>query len=150
MSAKLKVLIAEDDFMIADMTEELLVAQGYEVCGIARTVGEAIALGQLHKPDLALIDHRLADNGLGTDVAAKLRLLSKIGILYVTGNNTQVAVLNADGDACLGKPYRTEELIRALEIVVGIVATGVATPPFPRGFQALSRGNLNTTEASHG
>ena len=150
MSAKLKVLIAEDDFMIADMTEELLVAQGYEVCGIARTVGEAIALGQLHKPDLALIDHRLADNGLGTEVAAKLRQFGKIGILYVTGNNSQVALLNADGDACLGKPYRTDELIRAVEIVAGIVATGTATSPFPHGFKLLNRESLNSAEASHG
>jgi hypothetical protein len=31
----LKVLIAEDDLMIADMTEGVFVAQGYEVCGIA-------------------------------------------------------------------------------------------------------------------
>ena len=31
----LKALIAEDDLMIADMTEGVFVAQGYEVCGIA-------------------------------------------------------------------------------------------------------------------
>ena len=33
-----KVLIAEDDLMIADMVEQILVDAGYEVCGIARTV----------------------------------------------------------------------------------------------------------------
>ncbi|MGA2258611.1 MAG: response regulator [Thermoguttaceae bacterium] len=73
MAAKLKVLIAEDDLMIADMSEEILVDAGYEVCGIARTVSEAVALGRVHKPDLALIDHRLADGGLGSEVAARLR-----------------------------------------------------------------------------
>jgi DNA-binding response OmpR family regulator len=150
MSAKLKVLIAEDDFMIADMTEELLVAHGYEVCGIGRTVKEAVALGRLHKPDLALIDYRLADNGLGTEVAAELLAIGKVGILYATGNNTQVAMLNADGDACLAKPYRSDELIRALEIVAGIVATGTVAPPFPRGFRLLSQENLKQAEASHG
>ena len=45
-----KVLIAEDDLMIADMIEEILVNDGYEVCGIARTVGEAVELGRRHKP----------------------------------------------------------------------------------------------------
>ena len=39
-----KVLIAEDDLMIADMLEMSLVDSGYEVCGIARTVAEAVAL----------------------------------------------------------------------------------------------------------
>lgn len=32
------VMIAEDDLLIADMLEDALVAGGYEVCGIARTV----------------------------------------------------------------------------------------------------------------
>src|ERR1700687_3250505 len=68
----LKVLIAEDDFMIADMAEEVLVEHGYEVCGIARTVAEGVALGQRHKPDLALIDLQLADGGLGTEIVAQL------------------------------------------------------------------------------
>lgn len=150
MAAKLKVLIAEDDLMIADMAEEILVDAGYEVCGIARTVSEAVALGRLHKPDLALIDHRLADNGLGSEVAAKLRLLGKVGILYATGNNSEVAMLHADGDACLVKPYRPNELIQALKIVAEIVATGTATPPFPRGLKLLSRGSFKQTETSHG
>lgn len=34
----LKVLLAEDDVMIADMNEDVLVEHGYEVCGIGRTV----------------------------------------------------------------------------------------------------------------
>jgi two-component system, response regulator PdtaR len=82
----LKVLMAEDDFMIADMAEEVLVEHGYEVCGIARTVAEAVALGRRHKPDLAVIDLRLADGGLGTEVAAQLGALGRIGVLYATGN----------------------------------------------------------------
>lgn len=68
----LKILIAEDDPMIADMVEMLLVDAGYEVCGIARTVAEAVALTQRHKPDLAVIDVRLADDDLGTEIAVQL------------------------------------------------------------------------------
>jgi response regulator of citrate/malate metabolism len=59
----LKVLIAEDDLMIADIAEEILIEHGYEVCGIARTVAEAVTLAQQHKPDLAVLDLRLADGG---------------------------------------------------------------------------------------
>ena len=132
----LKVLIAEDDLMIADMIEETLVEHGYEVCGIASTVAEGIALGQLHKPDLAIIDMRLAEGWLGTDIASQLDR-SHLGILYATGNVSQVLQNVADGDACLAKPYRPEDLMRSLEIVTGIVCTGIASPPFPRGFQLL-------------
>ena len=43
----------------------------------------------------------------------------------------------ADGDACLSKPYRSADLLRSLQIVADIVATGTASPPFPHGFQVL-------------
>jgi DNA-binding response OmpR family regulator len=132
-----KVLIAEDDLMIADMVEEMLVERGYEVCGIARTVAEAVALGRRHNPDLAVLDMRLADGGLGTEIAAQLGGLGRVGVLYASGNITDAMKTIIDGDACLAKPYRSADLLRSLEIVAEIVATGTASPPFPRGFKML-------------
>ena len=133
----LKVLIAEDDLMIADTVEEILVECGYEVCGIARTVAEGIALGLRHKPDLALLDLRLADGGLGTEIATQLGSLGRLGVLYATGNVSHVMLSAANGDGCLAKPYSSADLQRSMEIVAGIVATGTASPPFPHGFHVL-------------
>ena len=138
----LKVLIAEDDLMIADMVEEVLVEGGYEVCGIARTVAEGIALGRLHKPDLAVIDMRLADDGFGTEIAAQLSAFGRLGVLYATGNASHVMQNASEGDACIVKPYSSTDLLRALEIVTDIVATGTASPPFPRGFALLPRATI--------
>ena len=133
----LKVLIAEDDLMIADLAEEILIDGGYEVCGIARSVAEAVALAHHHKPDLAVLDLRLADGGLGTEIAAQLLPLGRLGVLYATGNASQIVLTTADGDACLSKPYSAADLVRGLAIVRDLVATGVARPPFPKGFQIL-------------
>jgi CheY-like chemotaxis protein len=133
----LSVMIAEDDLIIADMAEDVLVSHGYEVCGIARTVAEAVALARLRKPDLAVIDLRLANRELGTAIAAELRGNGRLGILYATGNMSQVVLTAADGDACLAKPYRPTDLLRGLQIVADIVETGAASPPFPPGFQVL-------------
>jgi DNA-binding response OmpR family regulator len=133
----LKVMIVEDDLMLADFAEEILIENGYEVSGIARTVVDAVALAARSRPDLVILDLRLADGGLGTEVAAQLSPTGGPGILYVTGNMSQVAL--TDGDACLGKPYRSVDLLRGLEIVAEIVATGKADPPFPRGFELLRR-----------
>ena len=141
----LKVLIAEDDLMIADAAEEALLGWGYEVCGIARTVAEAVALGRLHRPDLAVIDMRLADGDSGTDIPAQLSDLGRLGVLYATGNASKVMLAAAVGDACLTKPYSSAALVRALEIVGDIVATGTASPPFPPGFQLL-RSQTATTD----
>jgi DNA-binding response OmpR family regulator len=135
----LKVLIAEDDLMIADMVEETLVMNGYDVCGIARTVPEGIALGLLHEPDLAVLDLRLAEGGLSTEIAAQLVAHQKIGILYATGNMSHVLLTSADGNACLAKPYSAQDLLQGLEIVTDIMNKGTSLKDFPAGFQILKR-----------
>ncbi len=61
----LKILIAEDDLSIADFVQQILLEDGYDVCGIARTLAAAVALSRCHEPDLALIDLRFANGGLG-------------------------------------------------------------------------------------
>jgi DNA-binding response OmpR family regulator len=150
MNSKLKVLIVEDDFLIADLAEELLVGGGFDVCGIAATVEEAVQLGLSQKPDLALIDFRLADGGLGMDVAARLREEARIGVLYATGNDARVKMLDAEGEACLAKPYKAEDLLRGMSIVAEIVATGAASPPFPHGFRMLQRPYAQPVEHANG
>jgi len=144
-----KILIVEDELMIADMIEGVLVDKGYEVCGIARTVTEAVALGTLHRPDLAILDVRLADGGLGTEVAIQLRRLFKVGILYSTGNSADV-LSSSEGEACLAKPYRWADLLRSLEIVADIVADRKTSPPFPRGFQVLPPTTAPSQEVPYG
>jgi CheY-like chemotaxis protein len=133
----LKVLIAEDDLLIADMAEELLVEHGYNVCGIGRNVSEAIALARRHQPDLAILDVRLADGDLGTQIATELADLQRLGILYVTGNVAAVMSTVVRGHACLAKPYRGGDLLRSLEIVAGMVDADTPTPPFPPNFHLL-------------
>ncbi len=134
----LKVLIAEDELMIADILEQTLTASGFEVCGIARTVDEGAALGELHKPDLAILDVRLAKGGNGQEIAHRLKSKGKLGVLYATGESRKTAVASSDGEASIAKPYRMEDVVRALAIVHEIVTLGTATPPFPSGFHLLS------------
>lgn len=133
-----KVLIVEDELLIADMAEEILVGHGYEVCGIVRTVDEAIEMARLHRPALALIDIRLADGGLGTEIGAQLGDLPGLGILYASGNLSQDELSTANGHACLFKPYLPSDLLRGLAIVTDLVATGKTSAPLPRGFQILT------------
>lgn len=133
------ILIVEDDLLIADMTEQILVDHSYEVCGIARTVDTAVALAHLHKPDLILLDLRLAGGGMGTEVAAQLDRIKRPGILYATGNISQFQLTSRDGHAYLLKPYRPADLIRGLAIVADLVATGTAPLPHPSGFQVLGQ-----------
>jgi two-component sensor histidine kinase/CheY-like chemotaxis protein len=133
----LKVMIAEDELANADMIAEVLATNGYEVCGVARTVAEGIALGERHSPDLAVIDLHLSNGGIGSAIGTRLRRGGRLGVLYTTGNAGQIALTADDGDACLEKPFALTDLVRALRIVERIAAGDAALPPFPKGFAAL-------------
>ena len=137
MAPSLKVMIVEDNLMLADLLEEILVSQGHTVCGIARTAEEGVALGRQACPDLAIIDVRLADGGFGPEVAEALADLTDMGVLYATGNLDMAVVLDARGQGCLVKPYRIEDLVRSIEIVEELRRFGRTTGPTPRGFHAL-------------
>ena len=139
MAEKIRVLIVEDDVMIAEMTEEILSDNGYEVCGVASGVEAAVRLAIAKSPNVALIDLRLLNNERGTDVALRLAEFGRIGILYTTGNGADIALDSAIGDGCLIKPYTYEDLLRALEIVLDVLATGEAHPPFPARFRTVGK-----------
>lgn len=130
-----KVLIVEDDLMIADMLEEVLLEEGFEVCGIAQTPIDAFRLAEQHRPELAIIDVHLF-NGLGTEVAPKLIKQYQTGILYTTGNVD--ALRNAEGHACLPKPFRLRDAAKALNIIAQLIQNK-PLPPLPVGLFVLPK-----------
>ena len=94
-----KVLIAEDDFFVADMIGDYLASAGYEVCGLARTVAEAVSLADLHKPDLAVFDFRLAQGEYGSQIRPLLKEKNSIGILFASGDPLENKMTKSDADA---------------------------------------------------
>ena len=64
-----KILIVEDEILIADTIQRYLERQGYEVVGIAISYEEAVELYQQTQPDLCLIDIRLSGQKTGIDFA---------------------------------------------------------------------------------
>ena len=133
----LKVLIVEDNIILADFLEDFLISQGYDVCGIADNVDEAARLIALHKPDLGVLDYRLANGENSSQICSLLKDKS-MGILYVSGDPLRNKLTSADGDACIQKPYGMHDLICALNIVHDIkINKTISTSPFPKGFYLL-------------
>jgi DNA-binding response OmpR family regulator len=130
----MKVLIVEDDFMVADCLEEVLSAAGYDVCGVAGGVAEALLLDGRHKPDLAVIDFRLQDDELGTEIGAALCERRNIGVLYVSGNADDPRLHDARGTACIAKPYSASSIVAALRMVSERTFQGADIAGFPQGF----------------
>lgn len=133
-----KIIVVEDSVMLADMLEDFLTFKGYDVCGLARTVHEAVLLADRYEPDLAVLDFRLADGGFGIQIPPLLRDKVRMGILYVSGDALRNTLTIADGDAYIQKPYRLEDLDNALDIVSKIKKNIAISPStFPTGFRLL-------------
>jgi DNA-binding response OmpR family regulator len=132
-----KVLIVEDDLSIADLLQEVLEAEGYFVCGIARTVEKAMDSTKTQEPDFAIIDLRLANGDLGTEVAANLRRTTKAGIMFSTGNSNDMSLTASLGDAVRTKPYRLSDAGLGLKIIDELARLGQTQLKFPRNFQLI-------------
>ena len=65
----MRVLIVEDDAIIAMHLAMLVAELGHEVCATAASAAAAIALAALHNPDVVLMDIRLAQGSSGIDAA---------------------------------------------------------------------------------
>ncbi|WP_164694540.1 response regulator [Falsiroseomonas algicola] len=133
----LKIMIVENDAMIADYLEEVLNDAGYEVCGIAPDVETAITMGRACQPDLGIIDLRLPDGRLGTEVAAALCPGTRFGALYSTGNPDHPMLRDAMGVACLAKPYTPDVLVAALHLVWARMMGEAAPSTLPNGLRLL-------------
>lgn len=140
----LKVLIAEDNVILGDMLEEYLTIQGYDVCGIASTVDEAVALADLHKPDLAILDFRLSEGEFGSEIRPLLVDQATMGILYVSGDPLSRILTKADGEAYIQKPYVLSDLTQALQTVRQIKTIGhPLSTDFAKNFYLLEEAGSN-------
>ena len=76
----MKILVVDDDVMLADLLEATLLDQGHEICGVTTNVAEAVDLVRLHRPDIAVLDMRLKGTELGSDIAHQLAEAGDLGI----------------------------------------------------------------------
>jgi CheY-like chemotaxis protein len=120
-----KLLIGEDNPFVAAFLQEAVREGGYEICGVAASAKEFLTLAEQERPDLAIIDVRLAGGASGIDAAIEVSSRIGLGILFVTADPQRVLDPPAPvGEACLSKPFTEPELIKALRIVEHIVSTG--------------------------
>ena len=108
-----RILIAEDDAMIAMFLQELLEAMGYEVCAVVSDQSEVVAAAAQHAPNLMIVDEGLRE---GSGIAAVVEILKTgfIPQIFSTGNDRQV--LRHIPDAIvLQKPYTGQALNQAIE-----------------------------------
>jgi two-component system, response regulator PdtaR len=107
-----RILIVEDEPLVAFDNEHLLGECGYEVVGTVDNLADAVkAIGE-EEIDLILSDIKLNGDGDGLDVA-RAAAAKGVPVLFVTGNSPIEA--RSLGIGCLAKPYTGKVLKAALE-----------------------------------
>jgi CheY-like chemotaxis protein len=82
-----RILIVEDDALIAFDLRQTVEELGGAVVGQASRTVDAIGLAAKHRPDVVLMDIRLGDGSDGIDAARGIRRLQEVPIIFVTGNS---------------------------------------------------------------
>ena len=107
-----RILIVEDETMIAMMVEDFLEELGWDVAGWAGTAERALAMARDADIDAALLDVNLS----GQDTFAVADVLSErhIPFVFATGYGTDGLADRFRGVPTLTKPFQRDELGRAL------------------------------------
>lgn len=109
----LNILIVEDDPLLAETVKSLVeLNPRFRVTALANDLASAVAAIEAQPPDLALVDLQLANGSSGYAVAARLHDAG-IACLFTTARAPGFAVRDL-AIGCLQKPYREEDLVRAL------------------------------------
>lgn len=125
-----RVLIVEDEYFVALDTEDALSAAGFTVVGMAATADEAIALAGAERPDVVLMDIRLAGPRDGIAAAAEIRRRFGIPSLFATAHADAATRARGDGAATplgwLAKPYTQREVVEAMAAAMARAGRGPA------------------------
>lgn len=111
-----KVMIIEDEAIIAIELEGLVTEMGHSVTGVARTYQSAMALAEDQRPDLILADIQLADQSSGIDVVNDVTdRMGDILVIFITAFPERLLTGNRPEPAFLiSKPYDADQVRSAV------------------------------------
>ena len=121
MNQPVRIVIAEDEMIIAEDLKEILEILGYEVIGIGISAREVLQLVEEYNPSLALLDIQLKGGMDGIDLAREIRDHYRIPFLFLTSHADQSTILRAKEVNPYGyllKPFDQSAIHAAVEMAM--------------------------------
>lgn len=118
---QLKILVVEDDPMIAESVQDILGILRHEVIGVAEDAEKAIAICNETLPDLALLDIQIGGDIDGVDLADLLNQNFQIPFIFTTAfaDNDTISRAKSKGPyGYLVKPYGVKDINAAIEVAM--------------------------------
>lgn len=116
-----RIMVVEDEWVVADQICRDLKNLGYMVCSTACKGDEAIGKAKEHSPDLILMDIILKDKMDGIEAAGRINSQLNIPIVYLTAYTNQEYIERAKQTNPFGylvKPYKKGELYASIEMAL--------------------------------
>ena len=129
------LMIVEDEALVAMILRDELVEAGYEVLDLTDRHAEAVAVAQESKPDLALVNIRLAGRDDGIELAEHLKALG-IPVLLISGQVSRARSAKTVAIASLPKPYDAADMVLAVAYLLARLS-GEPPPPMPEGLEVF-------------
>ena len=121
MERPVKILIVEDNVIIADDMQSMLEEIGYEIVDNVIVYEQAEQVLKTKEVDLVLIDIILASDKTGIDLGKHIRDNYNIPFIFVTSNSDRATVENAKTvkpNGYLVKPFEQQDLYTSIEIAL--------------------------------
>ncbi len=130
-----RVLIVEDEFLIALDVAEIVEAMGLQVAGLASGSSHALALAQT--ADIAFVDVNLADGKTGPALGRELATRYGVTVIFMTANPDDLEETDAGPLGVLTKPVLPHVVEQSIGYAVANRTGGIAAVPrelrvFPR------------------
>lgn len=121
MHSPARILIVEDEMIIAANLSLQLTNLGYEVCGIIPRGEEALLHIRENPPDIILMDIQLKGEMDGIEVIRSMQREVNIAVIYLTANADDAHFSRAKEThpyAFISKPFKKLDLQRAIELTI--------------------------------
>ncbi|WP_342069843.1 response regulator [Yoonia algicola] len=119
-----RVMIIEDEPIIAADLTDIVSSLGHEVTGVARTHSEALTLGAQEQPDLILADIQLADNSSGIDAVNDLLKTLDVPVIFITAFPERLLTGDRPEPAFLiSKPFQEAQVQSAVSQAMFFAST---------------------------
>ena len=117
----LRILIVEDQFLIAKQLELIVAAEGHLVVGTCDNSEAACALARATRPDIAFVDVSLSDGATGLDVATYITEHCSAHVVFTTANRRRVPPDFCGAIGVVEKPFTRVGLGSAINYITARV-----------------------------
>jgi CheY-like chemotaxis protein len=109
----LRVLVVEDEAVIAILFSEVLEGMGHHVCASAATEADAVSAAARYRPDLMIVDAHLR-KGSGISAVAEILRWGFIPHIFVSGDSA-LSLSLGPGAIAIQKPFLETDLVLAIQ-----------------------------------